>query len=79
MNRYVRRYLSEAIEEEFMYTAKNILKRWGKTDQADQRRLKLKYFSGLSERKFADDFVGFLAREFELTDKKPVTEETPGG
>lgn len=53
-----------------MYTARNVLKMWGKTDQADQRRLKLKYFSGLSERKFEDDFVSFLAREFKLIDEK---------
>ena len=53
-----------------MYSARNVLKQWGKTDQAVQRRLKLKYFSGLSQRKFKDDFVGFLAREFKLIDEK---------
>lgn len=53
-----------------MYTARKVLKLWGKADQADQRRLKLKYFSGLSERKFEDDFVSFLAREFKLIDKQ---------
>lgn len=53
-----------------MYTARHVLKLWGKADQADQRRLKLKYFSGLSERKFEDDFVSFLAQEFKLMDQK---------
>ena len=58
-----------------MYTARNVLKLWGKADEADQRRLKLKYFSGLSERKFEDDFVSFLAREFNLTDQKTSTQK----
>lgn len=58
-----------------MYTARNVLKLWGKADQADQRRLKLKYFSGLSERKFEDDFVSFLAREFKLIDQQAATKE----
>ena len=59
-------------EEDQMYSARSVLKQWGKTDQEVQRRLKLKYLSGLSERKFKDDFVGFLAREFKLTDEKKV-------
>lgn len=53
-----------------MYTARNVLKLWGKTDEAAQRRLKMKYFSGLRERKFEDDFVSFLAREFKLVDQQ---------
>ncbi|MCG6930620.1 MAG: hypothetical protein LJE64_08705 [Desulfofustis sp.] len=57
-----------------MYSARSVLKRWGKTDPDDQRRLKLKYYSGLSERKFEDDFVGFLAREFRLTDQSSPPE-----
>ena len=52
-----------------MYTARNVLKLWGKSSEADQRRLKLKYFSGLSARQFEDDFVSFLAKEFDLYDK----------
>jgi hypothetical protein len=57
-----------------MYTARKVLKLWGKSSEADQRRLKLKYFSGLSARQFEDDFVSFLAKEFDLYDKehKPV-------
>jgi len=49
-----------------MHTARKVLKLWGKSSEADQRRLKLKYFSGLSAREFEDDFVSFLAKEFEL-------------
>ncbi|MGI9537890.1 MAG: hypothetical protein ACR2PB_12525 [Desulfocapsaceae bacterium] len=49
-----------------MYTARKVLKLWGKSSEADQRRLKLKYFSGLSARQFEDDFVSFLAKEFNL-------------
>ncbi|MEJ2135066.1 MAG: hypothetical protein P8X86_07470 [Desulfofustis sp.] len=49
-----------------MYTARKVLKLWGKSSKADQRRLKLKYFSGLSARQFEDDFVSFLAKEFDL-------------
>lgn len=49
-----------------MYTARKVLKLWGKSSEADQRRLKLKYFSGLSAREFEDDFVSFLAKEFDL-------------
>lgn len=50
-----------------MYTARQVLKLWGKSSEADQRRLKLKYFSGLSARQFEDDFVSFLAKEFNLS------------
>jgi hypothetical protein len=53
-----------------MYTARNVLKLWGKSSEADQRRLKLKYFSGLSARQFEDDFVSFLAKEFDLHGKE---------
>ncbi|MEJ2057158.1 MAG: hypothetical protein P8X39_04900 [Desulfofustis sp.] len=49
-----------------MYTARTVLKLWGKSSEADQRRLKMKYFSGLSAREFEDDFVSFLAQEFNL-------------
>lgn len=59
-----------------MYTARNVLKLWGKTDPAGQRRLKLKYFSGLSERKFEDDFVGFLAREFKLESDESLSKRS---
>jgi hypothetical protein len=55
-----------------MYTARKVLKLWGKSSEADQRRLKLKYFSGLSAREFEDDFVSFLAKEFNLqTEDRP--------
>jgi hypothetical protein len=53
-----------------MYTARKVLKLWGKSSEADQRRLKLKYFSGLSARQFEDDFVSFLAKEFDLYGKE---------
>ena len=53
-----------------MYTARKVLKLWGKSSEADQRRLKLKYFSGLSARQFEDDFVSFLAKEFNLYGKE---------
>lgn len=53
-----------------MYTARKVLKLWGKSSQADQKRLKMKYFSGLSARQFEDDFVSFLAREFDLYGKE---------
>jgi hypothetical protein len=53
-----------------MYTARKVLKLWGKSSEADQRRLKLKYFSGLSNRQFEDDFVSFLAKEFDLYGKE---------
>lgn len=49
-----------------MHTARKVLKLWGKSSEAEQRRLKLKYFSGLSAREFEDDFVSFLAMEFDL-------------
>ncbi len=54
-----------------MYTARKVLKLWGKSSEADQRRLKMKYFSGLSARQFEDDFVSFLAKEFDLYGKEP--------
>ncbi len=53
-----------------MYTARKVLKLWGKSSQADQKRLKMKYFSGLSARQFEDDFVSFLAKEFNLYGKE---------
>jgi len=53
-----------------MYKARKVLKLWGKSTVADQRRLKLKYFSGLSARQFEDDFVSFLAKEFDLYGKE---------
>ena len=53
-----------------MYTARQVLKIWGKSSVADQRRLKMKYFSGLSARQFEDDFVSFLAKEFDLYGKE---------
>jgi len=53
-----------------MYTARKVLKLWGKSSEADQRRLKLKYFTGLSERRFEADFVSFLAKEFDLYGKE---------
>ena len=53
-----------------MHTARKVLKLWGKSSEADQRRLKLKYFSGLSARQFEDDFVSFLAKEFDLHGKE---------
>lgn len=53
-----------------MYTARKVLQLWGKSSEADQRRLKLKYFSGLSARQFEDDFVSFLAKEFNLYGKE---------
>ena len=53
-----------------MYTARKVLKLWGKSSEADQRRLKMKYFSGLSARQFEDDFVSFLAKEFDLYGKE---------
>lgn len=49
-----------------MYKARKVLKIWGKSSEADQRRLKMKYFSGLSDRQFEDDFISFLAKEFNL-------------
>ncbi len=55
-----------------MYTARKVLKLWGKSSEADQRRLKLKYFSGLSAREFEDDFVSFLAKEFDLQGDEPL-------
>jgi len=55
-----------------MYTARKVLKLWGKSSEADQRRLKLKYFSGLSAREFEDDFVSFLAKEFDLQGNEPL-------
>lgn len=56
-----------------MYTARQVLKLWGKSSEADQRRLKLKYFSGLSARQFEDDFVSFLAKEFNLSGKEEAS------
>ncbi len=53
-----------------MYTARKVLKIWGKSSEADQRKLKMKYFSGLSARKFEDDFLSFLAKEFNLYGKE---------
>jgi len=53
-----------------MHTSKKVLQLWGEADQAVQKRLKLKYLTGLSERKFPDDFVGFLANEFELDERR---------
>ncbi|RZW23845.1 MAG: hypothetical protein EX260_04400 [Desulfobulbaceae bacterium] len=53
-----------------MYTARKVMKLWGKSSEADQRRLKLKYYSGLSARQFEDDFVSFLAKEFDLYAKE---------
>ena len=55
-----------------MYTARKVLKLWGKSSEADQRRLKMKYFSGLSAREFEDDFVSFLAKEFNLQGDEPL-------
>ncbi len=55
-----------------MYTGRKVLKLWGKSSEADQRRLKLKYFSGLSAREFEDDFVSFLAKEFDLKGDEPL-------
>ena len=55
-----------------MFTARQVLKLWGKSSEADQRRLKLKYFSGLSAREFEDDFVSFLAKEFNIQAEEPV-------
>lgn len=55
-----------------MYTARKVLKLWGKSSEADQRKLKLKYFSGLSAREFEDDFVSFLAKEFNLHTEEPI-------
>lgn len=55
-----------------MHTARKVLKLWGKSSEADQRRLKLKYFSGLSAREFEDDFVSFLAKEFDLQGDEPL-------
>lgn len=57
-------------KEVVMYTARKVLKIWSKSSVADQRRLKLKYFSGLSARQFEDDFVSFLAKEFDLYGKE---------
>ncbi len=59
-----------------MYTARKVLKLWGKSSEADQRKLKLKYFSGLSAREFEDDFVSFLAKEFNL---QPEERLNPAG
>lgn len=60
-----------------MYTARKVLKLWGKSSEADQRRLKLKYFSGLSAREFEDDFVSFLAKEFNLQAEEPLNTAGP--
>lgn len=60
-----------------MYTARKVLKLWGKSSEADQRRLKLKYFSGLSAREFEDDFVSFLAKEFNLQAEEPLNMAGP--
>ena len=54
-----------------MYKARKVLQIWGRSSEADQRRLKMKYFSGLSARQFEDDFISFLAKEFNLYDKEP--------
>ncbi len=58
-----------------MYKARKVLKIWGRSSEADQRRLKMKYFSGLSARQFEDDFIGFLAKEFNLYGKEPEARE----
>lgn len=60
-----------------MYTARTVLKLWGKSSEADQRRLKLKYFSGLSAREFEDDFVSFLAKEFNLQTEEQLNPAGP--
>ncbi len=53
-----------------MYTARKVLNLLLKSSESDQLRLKMKYFSGLSARQFEDDFVSFLAKEFDLYGKE---------